>query len=269
MAWYNTTHIAENIYRISESFGAIGPGVGVTTVNMYLVIGQARAALIDSGMGIGDVRAETLKLTSLPCTVLNTHYHWDHVGGNALFAERAIHENEAELLAQEPDIGVFRQAMQSPDARAVLPPSFDPTAYRVVPGPATRTLHDGDLVDLGGRVLRVLHVPGHSPGHVAYLDEASGILFTGDTAYRGPVYACFEGSDPEALASSVKRLAALPGVTAICPGHNDVIRDRNWLSDLAECVEAAVAGKVPGQPRDDFIVGREHRCGDLSVWLPQ
>jgi glyoxylase-like metal-dependent hydrolase (beta-lactamase superfamily II) len=269
MTWHTTTHIAENTYRISEPFGAIEPRVGITTANMYLVIGQEHAALIDSGMGIGDVCAEIRKITSLPCTVLNTHYHWDHVGANSLFAESAIHESEADLVAQESDLGIFRQSIQSPAARAVLPPSFDPTAYRIIPKPATRILHDNDLIDLGGRVLRVLHIPGHSPGHVAYLDEASGLLFTGDTAYPGPVYACFEGSDPVAFAQSVKRIAALPSVTTICPGHNDIITDQNWLSELAECVEAAVAGKVPGQSRDDFIVGREFRFGALSVWLPQ
>jgi glyoxylase-like metal-dependent hydrolase (beta-lactamase superfamily II) len=103
---------------------------------------------------------------------------------------------------------------------------------------------------------------------VAYLDEAGGMLFTGDTAYVGPVYVCFEGGNPVAFVQSVNRLAALQGVTAICPGHTEIITERGWLSKLAECAEAAVAGQVPGQSHDDFIVGREFRFGDLSVWLP-
>lgn len=61
MTWHTTTRLAENLSRISEPFGAIEPRVGVTTANMYLVIGQERAALIDSGMGIGDARAEILR----------------------------------------------------------------------------------------------------------------------------------------------------------------------------------------------------------------
>ncbi len=269
MDWYTTTQVADHVYRISEPLGAIEPRVGVATVNAYLITGQERVALIDSGLGIGDVRAEVSRITSLPCMVLNTHYHWDHTAGNSLFAESAIHESEAELLAQEPDVGFIRQAMQSAFARDVLPPSFDPQSYRIVPMPATRTLQDHDLIDLGGCRLRVLHVPGHSPGHLAYLDEASMMLFTGDTAYLGPVYACFEGSDPVALAQSARRLASLQNVVAICPGHNAIITDRNWLSGLAECIEATVTGRVQGQPRDEFIVGREFRFGTVSVWLPQ
>ena len=268
MPWHTTTRVAESVYQISEPFGAIEPRIGISTVNMYLVVGQDRAALIDTGMGIGDLCAEVRKITPLPCTVLNTHFHWDHVGANSHFAEIAIHEREAGLLEREPDVGMFLPAIQSPAARAVLPPSFDQAAYRIIPKPATRILQDNDRIDLGDRVLRALHIPGHSPGHVAYLDEASGTLFTGDSAGLGPVFACFEGSDPVALAQSVRRLAALPGVTTICPGHNAVVADRNWLSELAESVEAAVAGSVPGQSRDDFIVGREFRFGAWSVWLP-
>jgi glyoxylase-like metal-dependent hydrolase (beta-lactamase superfamily II) len=269
MTWHTTTRIAENLYRISEPFAAIEPRVGVTTVNMYLVVGQGRAALIDTGMGIGDVAAEIRKITPLPCTVLNTHYHWDHVGANHLFAESAIHESEVDLLPQEQTISWFRSALQAPGARAVLPASFDLAAYRIKPRPATHTLHDNDVIDLGGRTLRVLHIPGHSPGHVAYVDEANHALFTGDAAYAGPMYACFEGSDPVAFAHSVKRLAALEGVVTTCPGHNDIVTGRDWLRELAEGLEAAVAGKVAGQLRDGWVTGREFRFGALSVWFPQ
>jgi glyoxylase-like metal-dependent hydrolase (beta-lactamase superfamily II) len=269
MNWHTTVQVEEDVYRISEPFIAVEPHVGVTTVNMYLVIGQERAVLIDSGTGIADVTAEIGKITTQPCSVLNTHYHWDHIGANFLFSESAIHEDEVELVVQEPDVSFVRKAMQSSAARAVLPSYFDPTGYRVIPKPSTRILHDNDEIDLGGRVLRVLHTPGHSPGHVVYLDEASGILFTGDTAYIGPLYACFEGSNPADLAQSVKRLSILPSVRIICPGHNDLITAQGWLNELAECVEAAVAGEAAGQLREGFVVGQECRFGAFSVWLPQ
>ena len=149
MTWHTITRISEDVYRISEPIGAIEPRFGVMTINTYLVIGRERAALIDSGSGIGDLRAEIGKLTPLPCMVLNTHYHWDHIGTNSRFDETAIHEMEADLVAQEPNMGAIRKAMREPTARAALPPAFDPAAYRVRTRPASRVLHNNDLIDSG------------------------------------------------------------------------------------------------------------------------
>ncbi len=274
MSFHTTTRIADNLHRLSEPISVIAPQFGVTTVNMYLVVGKERAALIDTGMGIGDaestfsVRAEIRKITSLPVVVLNSHYHWDHTGANALFDESAIHEGEVDLLAQEPDMSSYRKAMQSPDVRAKLPADFDPASYRVIRKPVTRVLRDGDTIDLGGRTLRVIDTPGHSPGHVAYLDEASGALFTGDAAYCGPMYACFTGSDPAAFAASARRMSALRRVTILCPGHNDIISSAQWLGDLANAMDAALSGKIQSQPPNEELKRREFRFGAFSVWFP-
>ncbi len=268
MSWYTTTRIAPNAYQISAPVGEIEPRFNAPTVNVYLLVGRERAALIDSGLGVDDLRAEVGALTSLPCIVLNTHSHWDHVGGNARFDETAIHELEAQSVVQEANMAAIRKVMKAPRARAALPPSFDPAEYRIRVRPPTRILHEGDLVDLGNRTLEVLHIPGHSPGHVAYLDAANGLLFTGDTACLSPIYACFPGSDPAALADSAKRMAALPGVRTVCPGHGDIITEEGWLDRFAACVEAAVSGQAEATVREGFIKGREFRFDTLSIWLP-
>lgn len=268
MSWHTVTPISQNVYQISEPLGAIEPRFGVTTVNMYLVVGRERAALIDSGMGIGDLRAEVDKLTSLPCIVLNTHAHWDHIGANTSFDQTAIHELEADLVAKEPHMGAIRKAMRSPRASTALPSSLDPAEYRVRTRPPTSILRDGDLIDLGDRTLRVLHVPGHSSGHVAYHDEANGLLFTGDTACLSPVYACFAGGDPAALLDSARRMAALPGVRTICPGHDEVIAEAGWLGKFTACVKAAVTGDAVGTVHTGFVKGREFCFDGLSIWLP-
>jgi glyoxylase-like metal-dependent hydrolase (beta-lactamase superfamily II) len=268
MTWHTTTTLAENIYHISEPFGEVEPRFGVATVNMYLVVGRERAALVDTGMGIGDLPAEVRKITDLPCSVFNTHSHWDHIGANSRFAEIAIHADEAHLLAREPDLKWLQEVLHLPAARAVLPAGFDSSAYRILPRTATHRLQDGDEVDLGGRALRVLHIPGHSPGHVAFFDEISGALFTGDSVYPGPMYACFAGGDPAAFARSLRRLADLEGVTMVCPGHNAVVSEPGWLGKVAEGVAAALSGAIPAHPGDGFIEGQEYRFDTFSIWLP-
>ncbi len=270
MSWFEISPIAWNTWQISEPIGKIEPRFGVATVNMFLVAGHERAALIDTGMGIGDLRATAQSLCNLPLIVCNTHYHWDHSGSNSAFEHIAIHQSEAELVAQEPNMSSLRAQMERPAVRALLPPSFDPTTYRIIPKTPTQTLCDGDKIDLGGRLLHVLHTPGHSPGHVVYHDEDAGILFSGDTAYRGPMYACFTGSDPAAFHHSAQRLAELADqVKLIAPGHHAVLVGGNFLRELADAVDAAMNGHVEAQPPDDFIGGRECRFGTFSLWLPK
>src|ERR687887_275058 len=100
MTWFNVAQIAPATWQISEPLGKIEPRFGVATVNMFLVAGRQRAALIDTGMGIGDLRATVRALTDLPVLVCNTHYHWDHSAGNSAFEQIAIHQAEMNLLMQ-------------------------------------------------------------------------------------------------------------------------------------------------------------------------
>jgi glyoxylase-like metal-dependent hydrolase (beta-lactamase superfamily II) len=260
--------LAAGLYRISEPFGEIYPLVGVSTVNMYLVIGSNRAALIDSGMGIGNVAREVVRLTTLPCMVLNTHSHWDHIGANNLFTETALHDLEVDRMEREPDMTPIRESMRSSKATAALPPGFNPDSYRVSPRPPTRILRDGDEIDLGDRILRVIHTPGHSPGHVAYLDITGEVLFTGDIAYDGPIYACFGSSNPRDLVRSLQRLAGLPNAKLICPGHNEPVRNSEWLGRVAHAAELAVSGRVPGELNEGIVAAHQYHFQDFSILLP-
>ena len=114
MTWHTIESIGKDSYRIYEPMGAIMPSLGVASVNAYLVVGADSAALIDSGMGVGELRAVVDSLTKLPCEVLNTHYHWDHVGANPHFGLRAIHELEGKLLDREQPLGMFLEAFRNP-----------------------------------------------------------------------------------------------------------------------------------------------------------
>jgi len=272
MSWLTHQTIADRVYRFSEPLELLESRWELQGVHSYLILGEDRAGLIDSGCGIVDLAAAVRDLTDLPLTLLNTHAHWDHAGANYQFEERRIHRREREQVNQPQEIDL---------EPAVIPAVWKMTGYsgrvsagglQYRPAPATAILEDGQEIDLGGRVIRVIHTPGHSPGHCSFLltteSQSDGILFTGDTAYQGPVFACFSGADPAALRASVWKLAFLENVRLICPGHQDLIKDARWLESFAEGVTAAVGGHLPGRDRAQFVDGREYRLRDFSLWLP-
>ena len=101
---------------------------------------------------------------------------------------------------------------------AVPDPSYDVAAYHLRPVDVTRSLEDGDLIDLGDRVLRVLHLPGHSPGSICLYDEAGRTLFSGDVVYDGGLLDDIDGSDRTDYLASMARLLELD-VDLVHPGH--------------------------------------------------
>lgn len=271
MTWHTVTQLAPDLYRISEPLGKVEPRYGaLATVNMYLVVGRDRAALIDSGMGIGDLARLVGVLTDLPLVVLNSHYHWDHAGANAQFDHCAMHHADLALWRAGHDLSDLRAAMQRPGAQAVLPAGFVPATYDIPVTPIRQVLDEGDVIDLGGRTLRVLHTPGHAPGHVVFVDEANGLLFSADVAYRGPMFVCFPECVVADFVASTRRVAGLRNsVRLICPGHGEPIDDADWLLSVADGAARAATGEVPVSRVDaDFIGGRQVVFDDFSLWLP-
>ena len=93
--WFAVRALAPGLWALQDPIGRVVPGYDVHVVNLYLVEGDDRAALIDSGMGIGDIASACRALTAKPLLTLCTHSHWDHVGGAHLFADRRISAIEA------------------------------------------------------------------------------------------------------------------------------------------------------------------------------
>jgi glyoxylase-like metal-dependent hydrolase (beta-lactamase superfamily II) len=84
--------------------------------------------------------------------------------------------------------------------------------------PPMRLLADGDVVDLGDRAFEVLHLPGHSPGSIGLWEASSGVLFSGDALYDGPLLDELDGSDIDAYCATMRRLRDLP-VNVVHAGH--------------------------------------------------
>ena len=193
----------------------------------YLLLGRDRALLIDTGLGVGDLRREVEALTDRPVTVALTHVHWDHIGSCGQFAAPAVHAAEADWLRHFPlpEAAVRRQLC----AKAPLfPAGFSPENHRIFSGEPGRILRDGDTIDLGGRHVQVLHTPGHSPGHCCCYEVERGRLYAGDLLYRGCLDAFYPTTSPEDYLASLERIAALP-LREILPGHHAL----NCPPDLA------------------------------------
>lgn len=203
----------------------------------YLLIGRDRCLLIDTGLGICNIYQEAVRLTHKPITAAATHIHWDHIGGHQYFPNFYVHE--AELNWLNGDFPLPRETVQKMVAdRCDLPENFDVSGYTMFQGMPTRVLKDGDAIDIGGRVIEVLHTPGHSPGHMCFWEEARGYLFTGDLVYKDTLFAYYPSTNPDAYLASLEKISGLP-VKRVFPAHHSleirpeiIIRMRNAFREL-------------------------------------
>ena len=110
--------------------------------------------------------------------------------------------------------------MRSPNSSSMLCPLGGSGRWvrEIAPSPATTLLEDGDMVDCGDRAFEVLHLPGHSPGSIGLWESATGILFSGDAMYDGPLLDELDGSDVDAYIATMRRLRELP-VSVVHGGH--------------------------------------------------
>jgi glyoxylase-like metal-dependent hydrolase (beta-lactamase superfamily II) len=214
--WFECDTFAAAITRIRE------PGLGpLHAANLWLVAGRDRALLIDAGVGVAPLRPLIESLTDRPVICLLTHSHYDHMGGGHEFSDRRAHPAEAAILADPtPDATMWNGWLTDEAFRKPPYPGFSMARYGLKPAAPSRLVGDGERLDLGDRSLTLLHVPGHSPGLLAVHEPASGTLFTSDALYDGRMFFGLRGSDRQAAARSIARLAALP-VTSVHPGHGE------------------------------------------------
>ncbi|MEU8390772.1 MBL fold metallo-hydrolase [Micromonospora sp. NPDC048842] len=238
--WYARAEVGGDVVRISE------PHVNeLLSANIWWLRGTDRDIVIDAGLGVVSLREAIPGLFERDPMIVLTHAHLDHVGGASEFGERAAHPAEAGVLATGvpaslygaelfDKLGIDAAGEDIPELMIdVLPdPDYDPAAYRVAPMTLHHLLDDGDRVDLGGRVLTVLHLPGHTPGSIALMEEHTGTLYSGDIVYEGALIDDLPNSDVAAYRRSMQVLVDLD-VSVVHPGHGDSF-DRTRLRQLAE-----------------------------------
>ncbi len=235
----------------------------------WLIVGDTRALLFDTGNGIADIRRVVDRLTGLPLTVTNSHSHADHVGGNHAFVEILSTMDDFAIARSQ---GLPYEAVAdevSPQALCHgLPDGYQALSHRLRPYPLYDRVYDGARIELGGRVLEVIAIPGHTPDSIALLERASGYLWTGDTFYMGPIWLYAPETDFEAYRASMARLVALaPALTALFPAHNTPEANPVVLAQALAGFDAMRSGDIEAELAWPGTV--TYPVGDFSFLVKQ
>lgn len=242
------------VYRVRPGVFALYEGRQAEEVISYLIVGTKRALLFDTGMGIAPIRPVVEQLTRLPVQVLNSHTHYDHIGGNHEFSDILAMDSTftRERAARGYSAEVMKDEISPANLCGTLPKAFQASTYRARPFRISGRVHDGSRIELGGRELEVLAAPGHTPDSIVLLDRANRLLLTGDTFYVGPIWLFEPETELRAYASSTARLAALSGsLDLLLPGHNTPAAAPSYLPKLRDAAQSILKGTAHGTREDD------------------
>jgi len=231
---------------------------------MYLVIGEEKAALIDTGLGIGSLRSYVERITDKPVIVINTHGHPDHAGGNIEFDAAYMHPADArwyeKMVTRDYRAGDIR--IQAGERAGTYLSVLQDTA--AIP----QEIADEASIDLGGRSLRVLLTPGHTPGGICLLDEACGALFAGDCLSAGSVWVYdFYSESLQTYVDGLKDLQKRAACAKRCfVGHPPGEIPMDTLQRTIDCAERILCGKGIGTYEKTFAgEGLLYRYGGSAV----
>ena len=213
-------------------------------VRAFLILGEKSAILLDTGMIPMDLPKMINELTDLPVTLVLTHGDGDHTGNAHYFNQAWLHPAEFTNLVADHMKDIELLAME-----------------------------DGHIFDLGGRRIRVVHIPGHTPGSVGLLDEASGEFFSGDTVSHAPVFMFGPTRQPEQFLSSLKKLKDMADngeISVIYPCHAECPVPVSAIDELIACTEGMLNHTMEGEkaqlPVPNGPIVKLYKCGNSGIF---
>lgn len=170
LEYFKSIKISENVTRIFGPTGEL----------MYLVEGSNKAALIDTGTGVGNLNEYIRKLTDKPIIVILTHGHVDHASGAASFNEVYMNHADDEVYIEHNNLELRKDYIkaQFKDFNKIL----DTDYVKENSQSDYKDLTEETVFDLGGVTLEIYNASGHTPGQMAVLFKEERILMTGDAA---------------------------------------------------------------------------------------
>ena len=228
----------------------------------YLVEGSRKALLIDTGVGMGCLREVAAALASKPLEVVNTHFHYDHTGGDLWFEKVWIHKNGVQTVYQNNN-PEYREAMfkrqMSRSEYAGCPTALEDMkregVFELIP------IEEGFEFDLGDKKLEVIFTPGHTDDGICLLDQYNRHLFSGDTIVSTPtlLYKGYSETVETYYESVKKLLARRTEFELIFPGHYISPIGTVYLDDMKKLLEYIM--KHPDQDYTwDVENGDERGC---------
>lgn len=248
--WYGSTRLGDGIVSIRSSANA-------PPSHSFLVHSDREGILIDTGRGVGDLLGYLETAFATPDHVLLTHSHWDHIGNAHQFDEVVIHPTERTPGGEVTIDGLSGEFVRRPEQFVAdrreqglsFPDGFEPHDFSIPPARDVGTVEEGDEIDIGGKVLEVYEIPGHSPGQIAVLDRDGSVLFGADIVHVGKgIFTLFEDSNFDAYIESLEKVIALRdsgGFETLVTAHNDPIRENDLriLDELLAGLHSIDAGE--------------------------
>ncbi len=182
--------------------------LGPVRTNCFLLEDEKtnEAVLIDPGEKSSEIEKYIIEEKLVIKYIINTHGHFDHIGGNAFFfkkgMELAVHPLSIDLIKSKGGSSLF--------------------GFEIDPSPEpTLKLEDGDKILFGNQTLEILHTPGHTPGCISIYNKNAGVVFCGDALFfRSIGRTDFPGGNHAQLLKSIRqKLYMLPEDTKVYTGH--------------------------------------------------
>ncbi len=245
--WFEIIKHKDYLYVIRERLDKIDPRFYTTYINLFLVLGSHSALLIDTGCGLFPLKPtlnDIVKDKTL--LIINTHSHFDHIGGNYEFDEVIIHNKELKSISIPTDVSFLQESPKEIVKR------YERKKYTIPPANNIKSIEDKEIIELGEVSVKVIHTPGHSKGSICLLTNKNE-LFTGDTAHYGTMFISKEYF-PTHLAS-ISRLVNLfqeNNNIEIYPAHEEFAVGKDLLIDLSKGIQN-IENIWGSKVRDDFI----------------